>query len=500
MANLYPGAVQVGSYFVTQYYNVLRQQPDLIYQFYNDSSSVIRVDGDSVEEASEIRHIHNLITSLNFTGIEIKTINSLESLSGGVLVVVSGSVKTKEFTGRRNFVQTFLLAPQETGFFVLNDVFHLGEEVVHQHSAQMLQENIVDYQHSAPAYLENRVEYQQSAPIYSDNNVDYQHSTNAYSENIVDYQHHPGQTLNDDRDYQHAAPLYYNNGVDSQLTNHSALSESRDVSNYEVEVSEHLNSVHIDGDVPIDEYNNYDQRQEDPVVEYEYVKAAPLEDSFSASLNAGNHQQEALPAAAEEPIAEPRKFTYASILQASTGKPAPLITVQAYPKKAPAPVSEWDSPPHSNSQPSNFVSSFLPDSNTEVVEDTFSQEEESKSVYVKNLPPTVTTFDLQQEFENFGRIKPDGVFIKNRKEVGVCFAFVEFEDVESVQNAIRASPLQLVGRQVYVEERRPSSNSSSTMSRGGGRRGRGRGSYQNDVRGRSGGRSYGRGNSGRGSY
>lgn len=40
---------------------------------------------------------------------------------------------------------------------------------------------------------------------------------------------------------------------------------------------------------------------------------------------------------------------------------------------------------------------------------------ESKSVYVKNLPPTVTTFDIQQEFENFGRIKPDGVFIKNRK-------------------------------------------------------------------------------------
>ncbi|KAK1392026.1 hypothetical protein POM88_011082 [Heracleum sosnowskyi] len=47
-----------------------------------------------------------------------------------------------------------------------------------------------------------------------------------------------------------------------------------------------------------------------------------------------------------------------------------------------------------------------------------------------------------------------------------------------------ASPLQLVGRQVYVEERRPSSNSNSTMSCGGGRRGRGRGSYQNDVRGR----------------
>lgn len=87
-----------------------------------------------------------------------------------------------------------------------------------------------------------------------------------------------------------------------------------DVSNYEVEVSDQLNSVHIEGDIPVDEYNNYDQRQEEPVVEYEYVKAAPVEDSFSSSLNAVNHQQEVLPAAAEEPIAEPRKFTYASIV------------------------------------------------------------------------------------------------------------------------------------------------------------------------------------------
>ena len=176
-----------------------------------------------------MQHIHELITSLNFTGIEIKTINSLDSLSGGVLVVVSGSVKAKEFAGRRNFVQTFLLAPQEKGFFVLNDVFHLGEEVVQQPLAPMSQENVVDYQHSAPTYSENRVDYQHSAPLYSENNVDYQHSTPAYPEHIVDYQHHPGQTMHDDRDYQHAAPVYYDNGVDSQLTNHSALLESQGI-------------------------------------------------------------------------------------------------------------------------------------------------------------------------------------------------------------------------------------------------------------------------------
>lgn len=45
---------QVGSYFVGQYYQVLRQQPSLIHQFYSDSSTMIRVDGDSTETAPDV--------------------------------------------------------------------------------------------------------------------------------------------------------------------------------------------------------------------------------------------------------------------------------------------------------------------------------------------------------------------------------------------------------------------------------------------------------------
>lgn len=45
---------QVGSYFVGQYYQVLRQQPSLVHQFYSDSSSMIRVDGDSTEAAQDL--------------------------------------------------------------------------------------------------------------------------------------------------------------------------------------------------------------------------------------------------------------------------------------------------------------------------------------------------------------------------------------------------------------------------------------------------------------
>ena len=40
---------------------------------------------------------------------------------------------------------------------------------------------------------------------------------------------------------------------------------------------------------------------------------------------------------------------------------------------------------------------------------------EIKSVYVRNLPSTVSASEIAKEFKNFGRVKPDGVVIRNRK-------------------------------------------------------------------------------------
>lgn len=86
-----------------------------------------------------VQQIHTLVMSLHYTGIEIKTLHSLESWNGGVLVMVSGSVHVKGINRSRKFVQTFFLAPQEKGYFVLNDIFHyVDEEQVLQHPVPYL--------------------------------------------------------------------------------------------------------------------------------------------------------------------------------------------------------------------------------------------------------------------------------------------------------------------------------------------------------------------------
>lgn len=390
---------QVGSYFVQQYHQMFHQQRDTVHQFYTDDSSMSRIDGDSSESFSGRVQIHQVIMSLNFTSIEIKTINSLESLNGGVLVAVSGSVKSRDFNGWRKFVQTFFLAPQESGYFVLNDIFHFADEKV-------------PLQPPPTAVDEQKNDYQPNISV-----------------------HLPETPVSE-----------------------YALEE---------EAREYVNSVGIEGDEPVE---GYSFQEHDPEAERVDEESA-FEESSVLIQDAATTVQEPVPAA-EETVEELPKLTYASILRAPKGKLAPSVSSQPSFTYSTQPASNWHQASHSSVQQSNPVVSGVPDSGLDLVDNGSSQEEgESRSVYVKNLPSSVTSLDILQEFKNFGKIKHDGVFLKNRQDTGVCYAFVEFEDVQSARNAIKASPVQLAGRLVYIEERRPNNSSASR----GGRSGRGRG-------------------------
>lgn len=73
--------------------------------------------------------INEKILSLNFKEYkaEIKTADSQKSFMEGVTVLVTGCLTGKDNL-RRNFAQSFFLAPQDNGYFVLNDVFRYVED------------------------------------------------------------------------------------------------------------------------------------------------------------------------------------------------------------------------------------------------------------------------------------------------------------------------------------------------------------------------------------
>ncbi|KAH9681687.1 hypothetical protein KPL71_027065 [Citrus sinensis] len=364
-------AAQVGTYFVGQYYQVLQQQPDFVHQFYSDASTMLRIDGDTRETATAMLQIHSLIMSLNYSGIEIKTAHSLESWNGGVLVMVSGSVQVKDFSARRKFVQTFFLAPQEKGYFVLNDIFHfIGEEQFHHHPAVLLAHSNFNSKLCASATIPEPV------------------------------------------------PNHLMGG--------------------EIQAREYVSPVDVKQNGLIDDYSFPEQRLQQVPESENILEDSPAEELNGSLQNAVNAAQDYLPASVEEPVGEPQKHTYASILRVAKGQSTPSVTPQPSVSKNISPVSDWNHVPQPTTQ-QETVSSYAyekswADTGEEIsaVED----EEEIKSVYVRNLPPNVSESEIAEEFKKFGDLSSEGVVIRSRKDVGICYAFVEFEDMTGVRNAV----------------------------------------------------------------
>ncbi|KAL8541229.1 hypothetical protein ACS0TY_002471 [Phlomoides rotata] len=107
-----PSAQVVGNAFVEQYYHILHHSPELVYRFYQDTSSLSRPSPNG------------LMTTMK---AEIKTADAQDSHTDGVIVLVTGCLTGKN-NNRRKFSQTFFLAPQDKGYYVLNDVFRYVEE------------------------------------------------------------------------------------------------------------------------------------------------------------------------------------------------------------------------------------------------------------------------------------------------------------------------------------------------------------------------------------
>ncbi|KAH6834669.1 hypothetical protein C2S53_019811 [Perilla frutescens var. hirtella] len=413
----------VGTYFVGQYYQMLQNQPEFVHQFYSDSSTMLRIEGNTRETASAMVQIHQLVMSLSYTGIEIKTAHSLESWNGGVLVMVSGSVHIKGYNVRKKFVETFFLAPQEKGYFVLNDIFHyVDEELVLQHPIAYLPQSNLDTKiHSSTLVREQVSNYVLGGDIQS-------------------------------REFAAPAKIEENGAVNSY---------------------------------------NYPEEQIQQVPETGKI----LEENFAVQSNGSlqgtmNSVPDHFSPPVEEPVVEPQKHTYASILQVAKGQFAPAVSSQPSFNKPTTP--DWQHGPETPNHPSDASSNLIERSGTETLEETLAMEDEVevKSVYVRNVPTNMSASEIGEEFKKFGKLKPDGVAIRTRKDIDVCYAFVEFDDISGVQNAIKASMVIIGGYELYIEGRRPNRNNSI---RGGRARGRGRISYQIEgTRGRFGGRGFSR--------
>lgn len=75
-----------------------------------------------------LQEIMKLVETLRDMKIEIKSIHSLESWNGGVLVTVWGSIHSSSFTEAKKFMEAFFLALHENEYIIHTDFFQYVED------------------------------------------------------------------------------------------------------------------------------------------------------------------------------------------------------------------------------------------------------------------------------------------------------------------------------------------------------------------------------------
>ncbi|TKY65089.1 putative G3BP protein [Spatholobus suberectus] len=411
-----PSAQVVGNAFVEQYYHILHHSPELVYRFYQDSSVISRPDSNGVmTSVTTMQGINDKILSLNFKEFkaEIKTADAQNSYKEGVTVLVTGCLTGKD-NMRRKFAQSFFLAPQDNGYFVLNDVFRYVED--HE-----------------PSEL---------PPVNGDGNA-------------------AAVTITPESEPSHVADSSASDPANSPVNKGEIVTENA----YE-------SSNHHETQILVENEDN-------------------VESHFQSNGNDDSQATELASSAQEDAP----KQSYASIVKVQKGSSGPTKvyvptnTVKSAPNKTEIQVIE-------SVECAEVPEAALDSVNNPESSDAH-EEVEGHSIYIRNLPLNVMVAQLELEFKKFGPIKPGGIQVRNNKQQGYCFGFVEFLSLNSMNSAIQASPIPVGGRQAVVEIKRTTTRvGGGTSSTGRGRIPSGRSGLRSDsFRGRGnygGGRGYGR--------
>ncbi|XVE86088.1 hypothetical protein DITRI_Ditri18aG0008100 [Diplodiscus trichospermus] len=137
-------AQRAASEFVRQYYYLLGEFPEYVYRFYKDSSRVCWQGQDGVKiKLTTMEAITDHFLSLFGAKKQFENFafNVQDSCDNGLFLVVIGRMTSKNGNKPKKFSQSFFLATQETGYFVLNDVLRFldnddDDEAMELHGGQ----------------------------------------------------------------------------------------------------------------------------------------------------------------------------------------------------------------------------------------------------------------------------------------------------------------------------------------------------------------------------
>eukprot|EP00899_Mesostigma_viride_P028527 jgi/Mesvir1/885/Mv17451-RA.1 len=459
----------VGNSLVKQYYHLLVKNPANLFRFYTDDSRMTHgLPGAEGETVFSQMEIHEKIMGLGFSEstTQVLSVDSQYSHEGGVLVLVNGILYGTD--GRpRPFVQTFFLAPQENGYFVLNDIIR------YLPSFEAIARDSIVSQQTAARRTPPAAEPVAPAPVAD---------ATAAPVSTTQPQQPPQQLLSPRKQpsAQEAASPPPAQATEGLYNGHHG--KEQPMGGFASPSSGDALAATSSPAASAGQRSPFARETADASNQHKEGTAAAAPGAVGRSAHAapagwgadaGPWGSAGSGSGEEGEGGDRPKLSYASILRM---REAAQASARSAAQAAAAAQRQQAAPAHAEDAGSTGGGGggSARDSGASEDPDSGAHEDEvdGKAVFVKNLPPTVTTEQLHAEFATFGPLKGVQLGPLKSQKQGAIFAFVEFADHASVAAALEAT-IHIGDRHIVVEEKRASPSRSNRGARAGPGRSRG---------------------------
>ncbi|KAF2815292.1 uncharacterized protein BDZ99DRAFT_472591 [Mytilinidion resinicola] len=431
---------EVGWYFVEQYYTTLSRSPDKLFLFYNKRSQFVSgIEEEKVSVNVGQKAINDRIKELDFHDCKVRVTNvDSQGSDQNIVIQVIGEISNRG-QPHKKFCQTFVLAEQTNGYFVLNDIFRYIAEEPEEEEEQLQQE---------PA--EEEAGIQEPAPTAAENGDDQIHHTPDEPEAIAEVDHKLEDVIHEDEATREASPP-------PAEVNGTPVPEEAEVAHAEDAPAAAVSAVETPAEeveAAVEEEVTEPEKPKDPAPTAAAPAAAP-----------------AKPVAAPTPAAAPKPKTWAALLGsgnrvATPNVPSPAANATpSQPKAAPSASAPTPPPTTSAAQAAPPAREQSPTNSQGEAgwqtagaghkkEQSRSQNQiptadaDNKRAYIKNVSAGVDDAALKAALSKYGEV--EYCDISRQKN---C-AFVDFKTVAGFQAAVAANPHKVNGEDINVEERR----------------------------------------------
>ncbi|KAI1384713.1 uncharacterized protein F4822DRAFT_433253 [Hypoxylon trugodes] len=487
------GKDEVAWFFVEQYYTTLSKTPEKLHLFYGKRSQFVYGQEAEVANVSVGRqNIQDRIKELDFQDCKVRVSNVDSQASfDNIVIQVIGETSNKAGDPKK-FVQTFVLAQQPSGYFVLNDILRYIKEEGDEEAVEATQDEQADpVTLSVPAAKEEP-EALPTEPAEKPASFD----AGVIDKKLEEATEAPKEAAPTNGDV--AAEAAASEPAAAPET--ASKQETEAVPDPEETAQEIAEEDTKEPEKPADPSPTPVQTRQPPPAAAAAPAPAPAQPpkpmtwASRAAAAAGPRPVVPLPAKAATPVAAPQSRPAASAQSATPQTSAPAQT-QTQTSETATPAT----PAKETSAEWQTAGGDSKRGNRPLSISGLQAEKDSTMGYVKYVTDKVKHEDLKAALAQHGELV---YFDINRQKN--C-AFVEFATAGGYQTAVAANPHVVNGENIVVEPRRPKAGayggSNYTAGRGNVQNRPGRGGFDGRSgsqggRGNFGGQGRGRGGGG----